>query len=126
MKGYKVSMEQQGIQAIKGNEYANYKKSNVGKGALIGGITTTAISGCLVAYGYSTVGKELQALKNKSFAEKRKYLEQANKDTFFKGGKDSFYQCMKSGNKLTKNPLTWIGVAGIGSLIGALIGKLTD
>lgn len=121
-----MSIEQQEIQPIIRNECANYKQSNVGKGALIGGITTTAIGGGLAAYGYSTIGKELQALKNKSFAEKRKYLQQANKDTFFKGGKDSFYQCMKSSNKLAKNPLTWISIAGIGALIGALIGKITD
>lgn len=121
-----MSMEVQGIQSVMSNEYTNYKKSNVGKGALIGGITTTLVGGGIAAYGYNTIGKELQALKNKSFAEKRKYLQQANQDVFFKGSKDSFYQCMKSGNKLAKNPLTWVGIAGVGALIGALIGKITD
>lgn len=122
-----MPQEVQSIQPVMMNDYANYKKkSNVGKGALIGGLTTTVIGGGLAAYGYNTVGKELKALKNKSFAERRKYLQQANKDALFKGGKDSFYQCMKSGNKLVKNPLTWICIAGFGALIGALIGKATD
>ena len=108
------------------NETQGKTKSNTAKGAAIGAAITTFGYGGVVGYGYQTVGKELKALKGKSYSEKRKYLEKMNAEYHEVFKKDSFYKVFKAFFKEAKNPVSWILVAGFGGLIGALIGKLTN
>jgi len=106
------------------SETQSKPKSKALKGAAIGAAITTLGYGGVVRYGYQTFGKELKALKGKSYSEKRKYLEKMNEEyrKIFK--KDSFYKVFKAFFKEAKNPVSWILTAGIGGLIGALIGQL--
>ena len=105
-------------------------KKNSIKGAVIGGVTTSAL-------GLAVTGPSAYAISHiKSFdtAEKKDYLYFL--DEFFESKfpklykihkekiKLSYSKCIKMALKVLKNPVTWIGVAGAGAVIGGIIGLL--
>lgn len=105
------------------NNKQNNKMSKTIKGALIGAGISTGATGVFASMAISTA-KLLDEYKDKSFSEKKKFLQSLELEIEKEKRLPCFSKNLRKTMEKIKNPLNWLIMAGIGASIGSIIGYL--